>query len=211
MRLTEELVAAAARRAVPGGAITYRGRAVSFATPFRRVSMKDAIVAAARERGLDLAPALLDDRRAWRPSRRPRPSARSANAKGQQAAATATRPSRTASAWRSSSRTSPRRASGTRPSSPTTRRRSRRSQSKRPDDPALAERFELYVAGMEVANGFSELNDPLEQRQRFLDQLRERERGDAEAHPMDEDFNPCGSATACRRPAAAGWGSTAWR
>jgi lysyl-tRNA synthetase class 2 len=58
----------------------------------------------------------------------------------------------------------------------------------RPDDPSVTERFELYVAGMEVANGFSELNDPLEQRQRFLDQLRERERGDLEAHEMDEDY-----------------------
>jgi lysyl-tRNA synthetase class 2 len=56
------------------------------------------------------------------------------------------------------------------------------------DDPGVTERFELYVAGMEVANGFSELNDPLEQRQRFLDQLRERERGDLEAHQMDEDY-----------------------
>jgi lysyl-tRNA synthetase class 2 len=41
---------------------------------------------------------------------------------------------------------------------------------------------------MEIANGFSELNDPLEQRQRFLEQLRERERGDLEAHRMDEDY-----------------------
>ena len=52
----------------------------------------------------------------------------------------------------------------------------------------IAERFELYAAGMEIANGFSELNDPLEQRQRFLDQLKERERGDDEAHQMDEDY-----------------------
>jgi lysyl-tRNA synthetase class 2 len=58
----------------------------------------------------------------------------------------------------------------------------------RPDDPSVTERFELYIAGMEVANGFSELNDPLEQRQRFLDQIRERERGDLEAHQMDEDY-----------------------
>ena len=58
----------------------------------------------------------------------------------------------------------------------------------RADDPRVADRFELYVAGMEVANGFSELNDPLEQRQRFLDQVRDRQGGDAEAHQMDEDY-----------------------
>ena len=58
----------------------------------------------------------------------------------------------------------------------------------RPDDPTTTERFELFIAGMEVANGFSELNDPLEQRERFLEQLRERERGDLEAHAMDDDY-----------------------
>jgi lysyl-tRNA synthetase class 2 len=57
-----------------------------------------------------------------------------------------------------------------------------------PDRPLVADRFELYAAGMEIANGFSELNDPLEQRRRFLDQLKERERGDLEAHQMDEDY-----------------------
>jgi lysyl-tRNA synthetase class 2 len=56
------------------------------------------------------------------------------------------------------------------------------------EDPFFVDRFELFIGGREIANGFSELNDPLEQRQRFLDQLRERERGDAEAHVMDEDF-----------------------
>jgi len=58
----------------------------------------------------------------------------------------------------------------------------------RRDDPAVTERFELFVAGLEIANGFSELNDPLEQRERFLAQQRERERGDVEAHVMDEDY-----------------------
>ena len=48
--------------------------------------------------------------------------------------------------------------------------------------------LELYIAGMEVANGFSELNDPLEQRQRFLEQLEARAKGDLEAHQMDEDY-----------------------
>jgi lysyl-tRNA synthetase class 2 len=57
-----------------------------------------------------------------------------------------------------------------------------------PDNPAIAERFELYVAGMEVANGFSELNDPVEQLERFEDQSQQRERGDDEAMQMDLDY-----------------------
>ena len=58
----------------------------------------------------------------------------------------------------------------------------------RPDDPDTVERFELYAGGFELANAFSELNDPAEQRRRFEDQLRERQRGDVEAHVMDEDY-----------------------
>ena len=58
----------------------------------------------------------------------------------------------------------------------------------RPDDPDTVERFELYIGGFEVANAFSELNDPVEQRRRFEAQLVDRARGDAEAHAMDEDY-----------------------
>ena len=57
-----------------------------------------------------------------------------------------------------------------------------------PTNPAVAERFELFVNGMEVANGFSELNDPKEQYERFVDQMSERERGDEEAMVLDEDY-----------------------
>ncbi len=61
--------------------------------------------------------------------------------------------------------------------------------SRRSDEtPDLTERFELFIGGREIANGFSELNDPLDQRERFELQMREREAGDAEAHPMDEDY-----------------------
>ncbi|MGH9933338.1 MAG: lysine--tRNA ligase [Pyrinomonadaceae bacterium] len=57
-----------------------------------------------------------------------------------------------------------------------------------PADPAVAERFELFLVGMECANGFSELNDPEEQYQRFLHQGTQREGGDEEAMAMDEDY-----------------------
>ena len=57
-----------------------------------------------------------------------------------------------------------------------------------PENPAVAERFELYISGMEIANGFSELNDPVEQYERFKDQVMQRERGDEEAMVMDEDY-----------------------
>jgi lysyl-tRNA synthetase class 2 len=58
----------------------------------------------------------------------------------------------------------------------------------KPDDPDWVERFEFYIGGFELGNAFSELNDPVEQRKRFEQQLGERERGDAEAHAMDEDY-----------------------
>lgn len=61
---------------------------------------------------------------------------------------------------------------------------SRRSK----NDADLTDRFELYIYGREIANAFSELNDPVDQKERFLQQLHEREAGDDEAHEMDEDY-----------------------
>jgi lysyl-tRNA synthetase, class II len=59
---------------------------------------------------------------------------------------------------------------------------------KKPGNEKIVERFEAYTGGMEIANAFTELNDPLDQRQRFLNQMEERARGDEEAQKMDEDF-----------------------
>ncbi|RBP38459.1 lysine--tRNA ligase [Garciella nitratireducens] len=57
-----------------------------------------------------------------------------------------------------------------------------------PNNPEVTNRFEAFICGREIANGFSELNDPIDQKQRFIAQLKDREAGDDEAHMMDEDF-----------------------
>ncbi len=57
-----------------------------------------------------------------------------------------------------------------------------------PDNPSITNRFEAFVNTWEIANAFSELNDPIDQKQRFEDQLLQKEAGDDEAHMMDEDF-----------------------
>ncbi len=59
---------------------------------------------------------------------------------------------------------------------------------RKPGVPGFVERFELFIAGMEVANAYTELNDPVDQRARFMDQLLQREQGDDEAQRLDEDF-----------------------
>jgi len=56
------------------------------------------------------------------------------------------------------------------------------------DDPRLTNRFEAFINTWEIANAFSELNDPIDQKERFLEQAKQREAGDAEAHMMDMDF-----------------------
>jgi lysyl-tRNA synthetase class 2 len=58
----------------------------------------------------------------------------------------------------------------------------------KPDEPELVERFEIIIAGMEIGNAYTELNDPMEQRRRFDSQRKMLESGDEEAHQMDEDY-----------------------
>ena len=59
---------------------------------------------------------------------------------------------------------------------------------KKPDRPDLTERFEIFITGREMGNAYSELNDPIDQRERFINQVKKRESGDEEANMMDEDF-----------------------
>jgi lysyl-tRNA synthetase class 2 len=188
MAVTEELVAAAARRVSEERPVVYKGRELSFTRPFARVPMKDAIAAAARQAGLELSRAALDDPErleAWTRSDalRGRRSPKGAEL-GPERYDRLSHGKRVAQLFEDLAE-----GGFWNPTfivdypievSPLSKAR--------PDDPSLTERFELFAAGMEIANGFSELNDPLEQRQRFLDQLRERERGDLEAHRMDDDY-----------------------
>jgi lysyl-tRNA synthetase class 2 len=188
MAITEDLIATVAEKVAGTTAVTYKGREVSLARPFARVTMKEAVRRGAEERGIAVDPGLLGDHArlaqwveggALRGQR---------NAKG-----VALEPERyrglshgrrvaqlfedlaEAAFWN--------------PTFVTDYPVEVSPLSKaRPDDPSTTERFELYVAGMEIANGFSELNDPLEQRARFEDQLKERAKGDLEAHPMDDDY-----------------------
>jgi lysyl-tRNA synthetase class 2 len=59
---------------------------------------------------------------------------------------------------------------------------------KKPNEPDWVERFEFYIGGFEVGNAFSELNDPIDQLERFQQQMTQKDRGDDEAHQMDEDY-----------------------
>lgn len=188
MAITEELVAAAARRVLGEKEAVFKERELPFALPFPRLTMKDAIVEAARGQELDLPRPMLDDPAAleeWagkgaldglRSAKGARLDAgRYAGLSHGRRVAQLFEDLAEGSIWRPTFiidfpvEISP-------------------LAKTRPGDPGTAERFELYAAGMEIANGFSELNDPLEQRDRFLDQLRQREKGDLEAHRMDEDY-----------------------
>jgi lysyl-tRNA synthetase class 2 len=182
MALTEELIATAAG----GAALHYRDRPLSFARPFRRVRMTEAIAAVAADEGWGIDEAGLGDPpalEAWLRSA-PHPAASphlSALSHGRRIAELFE-----VFVERRSDLDNTRLWEPTFVTdypveiSPLAKAH--------PERPGVADRFELFAGGMEIANGFSELNDPLEQRQRFLDQLAARERGDLEAHRMDEDY-----------------------
>jgi lysyl-tRNA synthetase class 2 len=202
MAFTEELITAVTRKIIQGGAVSYKGREVGVGSPFKRVTMIAAVAEVGAEQGWGIGEAELADPQAverWLKSN-PRPSQLGAGSRelegfvldlswpkyqelsyGQRIAQLFE--------FHVERRWDP---EGTRLWNPTFVTDYPVEVSPlakaRPDDPRWADRFELFIAGMEVANGFSELNDPLEQRVRFLEQLKQRERGDLEAHAMDDDY-----------------------
>jgi lysyl-tRNA synthetase, class II len=176
MALTEELLSEVARKAIGSDQITFGEHQISLAAPFRRLSLREgARAAASRRLGGDVPEADLRSR--------------------DTAAALASRvgvvvePSMGAGKIAAEIFESLCEEELVQPTfvydfptevSPLSKQK--------PDDPDTVERFELYIGGFEVANAFSELNDPLEQRRRFEAQLASRAGGDDEAHAMDEDY-----------------------
>jgi lysyl-tRNA synthetase class 2 len=188
MDTTEALLAAAAARVAGPGPIKYRGRELSFATPFPRLTMRKAVALAAIRAGLSL-----DEDTVANPAGLARFAASEALVGRRNHKGAPLTPGRYAdlSPGKLLAQLFEDLAEGeiSDPTFITDYPVEISPLAKaRPDDPTLTERFELFAAGMEIANGFSELNDPLEQRQRFLDQIEERRKGDVEAHAMDEDY-----------------------
>ena len=168
MRLTEELVAEAARAVTGSTVVTFQGKELDLTPPWPRLAMLDAIreyagidfdacpgreVEVARQAGVRL------DERATRGHAIQETFEQLVQDKLIQPVFITDHPVEV---------------------SPLAKRRS--------DDPRFTERFEPYINGWEIANGFSELNDPDDQRQRFEEQVRARQAGDEEAHRMDVDF-----------------------
>ena len=176
MQMTEAMLAEVVREATGGLDVSFNGHEISFAAPFRRLSLRHAAAEAATERlGRPVSEPDLRDRDT---------AAEIAKAlgfdvkKGHGAGKIATtifeglwedRLIQPTFVYDFPTEVSP-------------------LSKQKPDDPDTVERFEMYAGGFEVANGFSELNDPGEQRRRFEDQLKDRAAGDAEAHQMDEDY-----------------------
>jgi lysyl-tRNA synthetase class 2 len=176
MTMTEEMLAFVAQRAVGTHQVQFGEHQISFAAPFRRVALRDgARSAASRRLGVEVSESEL----------RSRDSAAALAARVGVEVAPSMGAGKIAAeiferlceedlvqptfVYDFPTEVSP-------------------LSKQKPDDPDTVERFELYIGGFEVANAFSELNDPLEQRRRFEAQLRSRAGGDEEAHAMDEDY-----------------------
>ena len=176
MALTEEMFAALAREAIGTDQITFGGHAISLAPPYRRVSLREgAREAAAARLGTPVAEADLRQVDAARAlARRLHLDPQPGWGAGRIATELFERLHEDALVQPTFVYDFPTEVSPL--------------SKQKPDDPDTVERFELYIGGFEVANAFSELNDPVEQRRRFEAQLADRAAGDQEAHAMDEDY-----------------------
>ena len=176
MAFTEDLLVTVARDAVGSEEVTFNGHQISFRAPFRRLSLREAVAEEASRRLGELVSAedLRDAARAGAVAARLGLALPAGTGAGKAVTAVFEH------LWEDQlvqptfvydfpTEVSP-------------------LSKQKPGDPETVERFELYIGGFEVANAFSELNDPLEQRRRFEQQIEEKRRGDAEAHAMDEDY-----------------------
>jgi lysyl-tRNA synthetase class 2 len=170
MDLSEELLARVAQKITGSTTVMYQGQTIEFAGPWRRLSLLDALVEIG---GLDRD--LLGDRMGLIEFAAQRQVTITKTGKTGKVITklfdTLVQPHLIQPTFITGYPTE---------ISPLSRRRD--------TSPDLTERFELFIGGREIANGFSELNDPADQRERFLQQVREREAGDAEAHWMDDDY-----------------------
>jgi lysyl-tRNA synthetase class 2 len=176
MKMTEELIVSVAREVVGSDQITFADANISLTPPFARLSLREAARdAASRKLGREVADAeLRDQAQVTDIARRLGIEIKPGDGAGK---ITATvfetlcedRLVQPTFVYDFPTEVSP-------------------LSKQKPDDPDTVERFELYIGGFEIANAFSELNDPAEQRRRFEAQLGDRARGNLEAHEMDEDY-----------------------
>lgn len=170
MRLTENLIAHLAQELLGSTEITYQGQAVSLATPWRRVSMVDAVKEAT---GVDFSLDISDEE-AHRLAKEHKVPVEANMTAGHILNAFFEH-------FVEATLIQPTFITGHPVAiSPLAK--------KNDHDPRFTDRFELFIVGREHANAFTELNDPIDQRERFEAQLLEREQGNDEAHEMDEDF-----------------------
>ena len=176
MAMTEEMLSAVAREAIGTDRIRFGEHDISLAPPYRRVSLREAARLAASERlgeAVDEAE-LRDPGRAAALARRLGVELQRGWGAGKIATEIFERVTEDTLVQPTFVYDFPTEVSPL--------------SKQKPDDPDTVERFELYVGAFEVANAFSELNDPAEQRRRFEAQIAQREAGDQEAHVMDDDY-----------------------
>jgi lysyl-tRNA synthetase class 2 len=192
IELTEDLLSKLVQEVSGGDQVSFRGNEIRFSTPFARFTMKEAIVHFAAQKGISIDAAALEDHAtlsalvAKHGEHKPVKADATEAPAGTKVQPIAQMNSGKLLAELFESIAEPFLIQPTFITdfplevSPLSKQRA--------DDPAIVERFELYVGGMELANAFSELNDPDEQDRRFQQQLDEKERGDEEAHQADADY-----------------------